>query len=119
MTNMLGSRVKTFAATTCVLAALGCTSSPTPDGRNTPPDIRLEKVDDSAAANPAKTTTDTPQESRPTQTYERTARAKAQKIYIKGLELFEQHEFDLAYLEFTRALDVDPTYHLAWFKKGL
>lgn len=104
-----------FAATLLFIAAAGCVASPTPSTTQTPHQQVTMKPSDGR-------TTDThtePFNERPAQTVSLTAHHKAQKIYLRALDIFEQKEYDLAYLEFGRALDVDPNYHLAWFKKGL
>lgn len=43
----------------------------------------------------------------------------ARRIYKGGVDLFERHEYDLALMEFQRALSVDPEFYRAWFKSGL
>ncbi len=113
MTNEHRFGLSRFLATTLfVAAAAGCQTTAPPT--NTPPTpvggmgIKEKPAGGNATA-----------DQQPLQQISGTRHYQAQKIYLRALEIFEQKEYDLAYLEFGRALDVDPNYHLAWFKKGL
>lgn len=109
MTDALVNRTRLLAATLTLAAAVGCTTSgPTND-------LPHGKVDQTPARPEAPPEMPPPAH----QTVENTNHWKAQKIFLKALDIFEQHEYDLAYLEFGRALDIDPNYYQAWFKKGL
>ena len=109
MTIELGTGYR-FLATTIFVAAVGCTSA-----QPTTPPTPFEGTKHTPTASERDGAPNKP----PTQIVSGGIHYKAQKIYLRALEIFEQKEYDLAYLEFGRALDVDPNYHLAWFKKGL
>jgi tetratricopeptide (TPR) repeat protein len=100
-----------FLVATVFVASVGCASAPQP----ATPTIPLEGTKEKPPAERNGGMGERP----PQHTVSASKHYQAQKIYLRALEIFEQKEYDLAYLEFGRALDVDPNYHLAWFKKGL
>jgi len=50
---------------------------------------------------------------------EKDPKFQAQKIYLHGVELFNQGKWALADAEFDSALNVYPNYYRAWSKKGI
>jgi len=106
----LRSKMHFFATSALLVAGIGCQSNQTTPEDTTKAPV-MEKQTPSAPTAPAAPTR--PIENQDQKHY------LAQSIYLKALDIFDQHEYDLAYLEFGRALDVDPNYYLAWHKKGL
>jgi len=112
MTVTLGTRLRFFSTTSLLVIAVGCMATPQPNGNGSdPPPIPMDRHDPTGAP-----PVDVPTELKPAPL---TRRIIAQGIYVQGLDLWDHREWDLASLEFSRALDVDPTYYRAWFKKGL
>jgi len=100
-----------------LVGAMGCASStPEPKTPLHTPHEQVQQAENTPTSEP--TATDNAAMRSP-QVFSETARYRAQQIYLKALDIFEQHEYDLAYLEFGRALDVYPAFYKAWFKKGL
>src|SRR5438309_134939 len=113
MTVELGLRLR-FSATALVLvAAMGCVSTPDPSPGD--PFGRVRPNDPGSPAEPRATLVPAPQGP----TRDSQAHFIAQGIYLRGLDLLEQKDYDLAYLEFGRALDVYPDFYKSWHNRGL
>jgi tetratricopeptide (TPR) repeat protein len=113
----LGPKGRVAATMLFLLAALGCATS---DDLPNTPQARVGV----SSSNPAGDSTagvQAPSDIQPAShsTLEDSKLFRAQGIYLKALDIFDQKEYDLASLEFQRALEVDPTFYMAWFKKGL
>jgi tetratricopeptide (TPR) repeat protein len=104
-----------LAGVTTVAALGGCATPET--GSPAPTTLERHEVGTSPTAGASTSGTITPDSTAVPATTSATDRAR--EIYNKGVTFFEDKEWDVAIIEFNRALNVDPSFYKAYFKIGL